>query len=86
MKDSHLIVLGEKGAGKRSLVKALNKNFIKATNKLKSVDDMGSPYSALDSFFLYIKDLGDKDSIGSVVTSDDNLPKFHVWMMEETEK
>jgi len=29
MKQSHLIILGDRGSGKRSLIKAMNKPFLK---------------------------------------------------------
>jgi len=42
---------------------------------------MGSNYAALDSAFLYVKDLSEKDALASMVTSDDNLPRMNVWML-----
>jgi predicted AAA+ superfamily ATPase len=42
MRESHLIVLGERGAGKRSLIQSLNKHCVRATNKLIEVDKMAS--------------------------------------------
>ncbi len=47
---------------------------------------MGSQYSALDFEFLYVKDLTEKDALSSIVTSEDNLPKMNVWMLQDTEK
>ena len=52
MRESNLIVLGDKGVGKRSLVQSINKHCVKATNKFIEVDKMGSQYSALDFEFL----------------------------------
>lgn len=42
MKDSNLIILGDRGAGKRSIIQALNKHFVRATNKFINVEQMGS--------------------------------------------
>lgn len=42
---------------------------------------MGSAYSALDSAFLYVKDLSEKDALNTIVTSDENLPKINVWYL-----
>ena len=63
IKESHLLVLGDRGAGKKSLISAVNKHIVRATNMLINVDKMGSQYSALDSAFLYVKDLSEKDAL-----------------------
>lgn len=84
--ESHLIVLGDRGAGKRSLIQALNKNFVRASYKWMEVEKMGSNYAALDFEFLYVKDLNEKDALNSIVTSDDNLPKMNVWILQDQEK
>ena len=63
IKESHLLVLGDRSAGKKSLISAVNKHIVRATNMLINVDKMGSQYSALDSAFLYVKDLSEKDAL-----------------------
>jgi predicted AAA+ superfamily ATPase len=40
--DSHLLVLGDRGAGKRSLINSINKQCVKAKNKFIEVEKMGS--------------------------------------------
>lgn len=47
---------------------------------------MGSQYSALDFEFLYVKDMNEKDAIQGMVTSEDNLPRMNIWMLQDTEK
>jgi hypothetical protein len=47
---------------------------------------MGSHYAGLDSAFLYVKDLSEKDALNTLVTSDDNLAKMNVWVLSDTEK
>jgi len=47
---------------------------------------MGSQYSALDFEFLYVKDLNEKDAMTTTVTSEDNLPKINVWVLQDPEK
>jgi len=42
---------------------------------------MCSTYAGIDSAFLYVKDLNEKDAINTMVASDDNLPKINVWMI-----
>lgn len=81
IEDSHLLVLGDRGAGKRSLLQSMNKHCVRAKNKFIEVDKMGSQYSALDFGFLYVKDLSEKDALGTQITSEDNLPKMNVWML-----
>ena len=51
-----------------------------------NVDKMGSDYAALDSFFLYVKDLLDPDIAASTVTTDDNLPKLNTWAMHDSDR
>ena len=80
VKESHLLLLGDKGAGKRALVQAINKQYIRATNKFIDVDKMGSAFAGLDSAFLYVKDLSEKDA-PSIVTADENLPKMNIWIL-----
>jgi predicted AAA+ superfamily ATPase len=74
-------VLGDRGAGKRSLISSVNKHFVRASNMLIDVEKMGSQYSGLDSSFLYVKDLSEKDALNSMVSSEDNLPRMNVWML-----
>ena len=81
MRESNLIVLGERGAGKRSLIQSINKHCVRATNKLIEVDKMASQYSALDFEFLYVKDMSEKDAIHGIVTAEDNLPRLNIWML-----
>jgi hypothetical protein len=47
---------------------------------------MCSSYAGLDSAFLYVKDLSEKDALSSIVTSDDNLPKMNTWLLQNVEK
>lgn len=79
-------MLGDRGAGKRSLIQSINKHCVRAKNKFIEVEKMGSLYSALDFEFLYVKDLTEKDALSSIVTSEDNLPKMNVWILQDTEK
>lgn len=51
-----------------------------------NVDKMGSDYAALDSFFLYVKDLLDPDIANSTVTTDDNLPKLNTWAIHDSDR
>lgn len=63
--ESHLVVLGDKGAGKRSLLKALNRHCVHAKNNLIEVDKMMSHYAGIDFGFLYAKDLSEADALSA---------------------
>lgn len=56
------MLLGDKGAGKRSLINAINQKHVLGRNKTMPVEQMGSDYAALDFSFLYVKDLSDRDN------------------------
>ena len=84
--ESHLIVLGDKGSGKRTLLQAMNKHCIKSKNPLIEVDKMMSHYAGLDFAFLYAKDLNEKDAINTQVTSDENLATINTWIVQDLEK
>ena len=57
--DSYLIMLGNPGVGKRSIVREINAKYVQSRNKSLKVEEMCSDYSALDFSFLYVKDLMD---------------------------
>ena len=65
MRESHLLVLGDKGSGKRSIIQNINKHCVKSKNKLLEVDKMFSHYAGIDFAFLYAKDLSEKDAINT---------------------
>ena len=86
LEDAHVLMLGDRGSGKRSIVKEINSKYILARNKDITVDKMGSDFSALDFSFLYVKDLMDQENLHSVVTVDDNLPKLNIWSLHDSTK
>ena len=47
---------------------------------------MGSQYSGIDFSFLYVKDMNERDALSTLVTSDDNLPRMNVWVLQDAEK
>ena len=55
-------------------------------NNTMPIDKMGSDFAALDFSFLYVKDLSDRDGLTNVVNSDDNLPQFNIWRVQECEQ
>jgi hypothetical protein len=86
LQDSHLLLLGNQGVGKRSIVREINNKFVNCRNKNFGVEQMGSDYSALDFSFLYVKDMMDPEIAESTVTTDDNLPKMNIWSVHDSER
>jgi len=84
--DSFVLLLGNMGTGKRSIIREINNKYVQSRNKSMGVEKMGSDYSALDSSFLYVKDLLDPDMAAMNVTSDDNLPKLNIWSVSEPDR
>ena len=55
--NAHLLVLGDRSAGKRSLIKSMNKPFLKKLGIIiNDFDDIGSDFSLFESSYLYVKD------------------------------
>ena len=85
--DSFLVVLGERGAGKRSLIREINSKLIQTKLKHMPVEKMGSDYSALDFSFLYVKDLSEKDGGGNIMTTEStNNAKINIWTLQDDAK
>ena len=81
LQDTTMLLLGDRGVGKRSLVREINAKYVLGKNKSMAVEKMGSDFSALDFSFLYVKDLTDKESAASYVTADDNLSRLNIWTL-----
>ena len=47
---------------------------------------MLSPFAGLDSAFLYVKDLYEKDALNMNVSSKENLPRLNIWSLRYEEK
>ena len=62
-KDSYMLLLGERGSGKRSIIREINSKHVLQRNKEMPVEKMGSDFSALDFSFLYVKDLTDEENL-----------------------
>lgn len=64
-RGAHVLLLGDRNAGKRSLIKAMNKPFLKQMGaKMLDFDSYGSDYSLFESSFLYAKDMFAHDEDG----------------------
>ena len=85
-RDSTVVLLGDKGAGKRTLINTLNQKHVLGRNRTMPVDQMGSDFAALDFSFLYVKDLSDRENENQAVNADDNLPQINIWRVQESEK
>jgi hypothetical protein len=85
--QAHVIILGERGAGKRSLVQSINKPFLKGAGLLqKAQEEQGSNYSSFDSSYIYIRELHE---IGPNVTgvNEHEVPqnRINVWIISDPE-
>ena len=58
--ERHLILLGDHDAGKRSLLKAMNKPFLKSLGiHVDDFDEYGSGFAPFESSFLYVRDINE---------------------------
>ena len=84
-RNANILLCGDRNAGKRSLIKAMNKPFLKQLGvQVNIFDDIGSDYSLFESSFLYardIMDLGDEE--GKQIGIEDNLTRITVWVISE---
>lgn len=60
--DATIVLLGDKGAGKRALVRAINDKYVIGKNKVIPLENMSSDFAVLDYSFLYVKDLTDREN------------------------
>lgn len=84
--DSFLLLLGDTGVGKKTLLREIDNKLVNSRNKKMQVEQMGSDYSALDFAFLYVKDLMDAETATEAVTTDHNLPKFNIWSVQDSSR
>lgn len=54
--QAHVLVLGDKSCGKRTLIKQINKPFMKFVPQHK-IEEYGSDFANFDCSFLYYKDV-----------------------------
>lgn len=83
-KEGHLLLLGDHDAGKRSLLKAMNKPFLKSLAIPVDVfDEYGSHFAPFESSFLYVHEhFGDNDNEEGG-KSDENLVRLNVWLISD---
>jgi len=85
IKDSWLVMLGDKGCGKRSLIREINSKHVMGRNSKLPVDKMCSDFAALDFSFLYCKDLSDKEQINVFMEPEDNTSKMNILTIADSE-
>jgi hypothetical protein len=84
-RDMWLVMLGDKGCGKRSLIREINNKHVLGNNSKLPVDKMGSDFAALDFSFLYCKDLSDKENLNAIVEPEDNASKMNILTISDSE-
>jgi dynein light intermediate chain 1 len=84
-KVAHLLVLGDRGVGKRSLIKAMNKPFLKELGiQINVFEEIGSDFSLLESSYLYMKDLAEYEEANQNIGLDDSsLLLINVWVISD---
>lgn len=80
MPQAHVLVLGDKGCGKRSLIKQINKPFQKylPNNKL---EDYASDFANFDSSYMFYKDLHEQSGYDEVNVQ----TRINVWLISDEE-
>ena len=80
--QANILVLGDKGCGKRSLIKKINKPFQKfliANNKL---EEFGSDFANFDCSYFYFRDLSEA---GAAHQEENQQSRINVWMISDEE-
>ena len=78
-------MLGDRGSGKRSLIREINSKHVLGKNSSLAVEKMGSDFAAMDYSFLYCKDLSDKENLNAVVEPEDNTAKLNILTISDCE-
>lgn len=78
------MVLGDRGAGKRSFINSMNKPFLKQLGLLMSkMDEICSDYGHFDCSYLYIRDLADQDHETQNIGIEENMGRINVWLISK---
>lgn len=85
-RDVTVLLLGDKGSGKRSLIREMNAKHVLGRPKKLPVDKMGSDFAALDFSFLFVKDLSDKENSQVGVDAEDNTGKINIFSVQDADK
>lgn len=71
IEDSHIFLFGDKNTGKRSLIKAINKelylNYENEEKSLPSVEEGVTKNSLVDFKYLNIKKVGDTENSNNII-------------------
>lgn len=78
-------MLGDHDSGKRSLLKAMNKPFLKSLAiPIEVFDEYGSNYAPFESSFLYTHEHGDyTGEEQGKIGQDENLSRLNVWLISD---
>ncbi len=84
-RPAHLLILGDRGAGKRSLLKAMNKPFLRQLGiDPLAFEEIGSNYAMFESSYLYVRDIADMGEEGGQ-QEDSTLSRVNVWVISDPE-
>jgi hypothetical protein len=66
-----------------SLIQSIHKHCVKSKNKYIEVDQMGSPYASVDSAYLFVRDLSDKEAASFMSQEEQSSAKLNVWCVKD---
>lgn len=74
-----MLILGDRGSGKRTLVKHMNKPFMKLVSQHK-LEELGSDFASFDCSFMFYKDITEQ-TIG--MEDNFNQTRINVWLISD---
>ena len=86
--ESHLLILGDKGVGKRSLVKAINKPFLRQMGLQANLfDEIGSDYSSFEGSYLYVREITEYGAVDekNLGMEEGIMSRVNVWIINDEE-
>lgn len=86
--QAHLIILGDKGVGKRSLVKAINKPFLRQLGlQANFFDEIGSDYSSFEGSYIYVREITEFGAVDekNIGMEENLMSRLNVWIISDEE-
>ena len=83
VKQAHVLVLGDRGAGKRSLIKQINKPFLKSLGIQQAMEEqqLGINFAHFDCSYFYLKD----GVVDHSLTEENTYSRINVWFVSDDE-
>lgn len=81
-------MLGDKGVGKRSLIKAINKPFLRQMGlQANFLDEIGSDYSSFEGSYIYVREITEFGAVDekNIGTDESLMSRMNVWIINDEE-